>query len=45
MSTFPEPQIHTDPARGAEVSRDDRAHVFHSWSAQGLINPLPIAAA
>src|SRR6188472_4776655 len=45
MSTFPEPQIHTDPARGAEVSRDDRAHVFHSWSAQALINPLPIAAA
>ena len=21
----------------------DRAHVFHSWSAQALINPLPIA--
>ena len=29
--------------RGA-VRRDDRAHVFHSWSAQGLIDPLPIAA-
>ncbi|HEY7720996.1 MAG TPA: aspartate aminotransferase family protein, partial [Pedococcus sp.] len=27
------------------VRRDDRAHVFHSWSAQGLIDPLPIAAA
>lgn len=24
---------------------DDRAHVFHSWSAQGLIDPLPIASA
>ncbi|GIF21999.1 putative aminotransferase [Paractinoplanes tereljensis] len=24
---------------------DDRAHVFHSWSAQSLINPLPIAGA
>ena len=24
------------------VRADDRAHVFHSWSAQGLINPLPI---
>ena len=23
----------------------DRAHVFHSWSAQGALNPLPIAAA
>ena len=24
---------------------NDRAHVFHSWSAQGLIDPLPIARA
>jgi taurine--2-oxoglutarate transaminase len=29
----------------AQVRRDDRAHVFHSWSAQGLIDPLPIASA
>ena len=28
----------------ARVRRDDRAHVFHSWSAQGQIDPLPIAA-
>ena len=34
-----------DPARGAEVFALDRAHVFHSWSAQGAINPLPVAAA
>jgi taurine--2-oxoglutarate transaminase len=34
-----------DPARGAEVVAMDRAHVFHSWSAQGGLNPLPIAAA
>jgi len=27
------------------VRADDRAHVFHSWSAQGLINPLPIKGA
>jgi taurine--2-oxoglutarate transaminase len=27
----------------AEVTAVDRAHVFHSWSAQRLINPLPIA--
>jgi len=32
-----------DPAAGAEVHRTDRAHVFHSWSAQGLIDPLPVA--
>ena len=45
MSTFPEPQISADPERGARVARDDRAHVFHSWSAQALINPMPIAGA
>ncbi|WP_407653621.1 aspartate aminotransferase family protein [Actinoplanes oblitus] len=28
-----------------QVRADDRAHVFHSWSAQGLINPLPIEKA
>ncbi len=28
-----------------EVYRLDREHVFHSWSAQGLINPLPIQRA
>jgi taurine---2-oxoglutarate transaminase len=45
MSTFPEPQIAADPERGARVARDDRAHVFHSWSAQALIDPMPIAGA
>jgi taurine---2-oxoglutarate transaminase len=34
-----------DPARGAEVYAMDRAHVFHSWSAQKALAPLPIAAA
>ncbi|MCW2597718.1 MAG: taurine---2-oxoglutarate transaminase [Pseudonocardiales bacterium] len=34
--------IPTDAARVREL---DRAHVFHSWSAQGLIDPLPIASA
>ncbi len=36
----------TDPAvlpTNAESTAADRAHVFHSWSAQGLIAPLPIA--
>src|SRR3954465_1986996 len=28
-----------------EVRALDRAHVFHSWSAQALIDPLPIARA
>ena len=34
-----------DPDRGQEVVALDRKHVFHSWSAQGALNPLPIAAA
>jgi len=34
-----------DPERGAEVFAMDRAHVFHSWSAQKALKPLPIAAA
>ncbi|HEV7193668.1 MAG TPA: aspartate aminotransferase family protein [Jatrophihabitantaceae bacterium] len=34
--------IATDEVR---VRADDRAHVFHSWSAQALIDPLPIASA
>ncbi len=28
-----------------DVRHADRAHVFHSWSAQDLIDPLPIASA
>jgi taurine--2-oxoglutarate transaminase len=39
------PPVAPDPARGEEVSALDRAHVFHSWSAQKLIAPLPIAGA
>ena len=31
----------TDAQR--EVRENDRQYVFHSWSAQGAINPLPIA--
>ncbi len=34
-----------DPARGAEVLAMDRAHVFHSWSAQRALKPLVIARA
>jgi taurine--2-oxoglutarate transaminase len=32
-----------DPERGAEVYALDRAHVFHSWSAQKALSPLVIA--
>ena len=32
-----------NPARGKEVSHLDRTHVFHSWSAQAQISPLPVA--
>ncbi|HXZ82137.1 MAG TPA: aminotransferase class III-fold pyridoxal phosphate-dependent enzyme, partial [Acidimicrobiales bacterium] len=35
----------TDPGAGERVRALDRAHVFHSWSAQGLVSPLPIASA
>ncbi|MFG3284130.1 aspartate aminotransferase family protein [Streptomyces sp. NPDC048111] len=33
------------PKTGAAVKAADRAHVFHSWSAQGLIDPLAVAGA
>jgi taurine---2-oxoglutarate transaminase len=36
---------HPDPQAGAAVKAADRAHVFHSWSAQGLIDPLAVAGA
>jgi taurine--2-oxoglutarate transaminase len=35
----PEP----DPAHGQEVYALDRANIFHSWTAQGALSPLPIA--
>ncbi|WP_102191449.1 aspartate aminotransferase family protein [Microbacterium aurantiacum] len=31
------------PDAEAQVRADDRGHVFHSWSAQALIDPLPVA--
>ncbi|GAB3596958.1 aminotransferase class III-fold pyridoxal phosphate-dependent enzyme [Microbacterium tumbae] len=31
------------PETEAQVRADDRGHVFHSWSAQALIDPLPVA--
>lgn len=37
--------VSPDPQRGREVYDLDREYVFHSWSAQGAITPLPIMAA
>lgn len=34
-----------DPAAGAAVYAADREHVFHSWSAQAQITPIPVAGA
>lgn len=39
-ATHPLPDAEAD----AQVRADDRAHVFHSWSAQALIDPVPVAA-
>jgi len=36
-------QPSADPVRGKEVSDLDRSYVFHSWSAQAQISPLPVA--
>ncbi|MFD8672673.1 aspartate aminotransferase family protein [Streptomyces seoulensis] len=41
----PEQTPTPDPATGAAVKAADRAHVFHSWSAQDLIDPLAVAGA
>ncbi len=37
--------VRTGSMDEAEVRRLDRAHVFHSWSAQAAIDPMPIAGA
>ncbi|MFM7624303.1 MAG: aspartate aminotransferase family protein [Actinomycetota bacterium] len=36
-------EIIPNPERGKEVFNLDRKYVFHSWSAQGQISPLPVA--
>jgi len=33
-----------DPAKQAAVSAADHKYVFHSWSAQGAISPIPVAS-
>ena len=39
------PAFTPDPAEGQRVHDLDRAHVFHSWSAQGALNPFVVAGA
>src|SRR5699024_4724554 len=34
----------TEAAAGAEIRRQDHAHVFHTWAAQARIKPLAIAS-
>ncbi|MFD8913020.1 aspartate aminotransferase family protein [Streptomyces sp. NPDC059575] len=41
----PQPHATPDPALGRAVKAADRAHVFHSWSAQAMIEPLAVAGA
>ncbi len=41
MTTTQKPETSVEQ----QVRRDDRAHVFHSWSAQAQIDPMPIAEA
>ena len=35
--------IERDTSTNAAISEQDKASVFHSWSAQGSLNPLPLA--
>ena len=37
--------LENNPDKGAKVFAEDRAHVFHSWSAQAQISPMPVAGA
>ena len=45
QTTTPVSPADSSPADEARVRADDRSHVFHSWSAQAQIDPLPIASA
>ena len=45
MTDLPTAHPTPDPATGARVDELDRAHVFHSWSAQALLSPMAVAGA
>lgn len=38
-------EVGADLTEDQRVRRNDRDHVFHSWSAQALIDPMPVAGA
>jgi taurine---2-oxoglutarate transaminase len=40
-----EEEVGVDTRAGERARQLDRAHVFHSWSAQGALNPMVIAGA
>lgn len=43
MTNEMKPQNAAQQTTQAQVRADDRQHVFHSWSAQAKIDPLPVA--
>lgn len=45
VTEFPTPTVTPDPEAGRRIAELDRRHVFHSWSAQAKVSPLPLAAA
>ena len=45
MSSAAAPTPTPDPAGGRRIHDLDRAHVFHSWSAQGALDPLVVQGA
>jgi len=45
MNSAAAPTPTPDPAEGRRIHHLDRAHVFHSWSAQGALDPLVVQGA
>src|ERR1700722_19478676 len=43
--TLRESDVADAASTDSRIRADDRAHVFHSWSAQAAIDPMPIASA
>ena len=42
-SSFDTPEFTPDPQEGERIRALDKAHVFHSWSAQAKITPMDVA--
>jgi len=45
MSVVESPVTSAEPPTRSAAYRDDRAHVFHSWSAQATLDPVVVAGA